>query len=169
MNWNTPQSVIVTGQDDLTDDGDINFTVNLEPTVSTDANYNNIDLVNINLVNLDNDDPAQPPSTNQSSQNSNNVGSAGANLQNELLSSEALENKEVNATVSTGSDSENQPNKATTGEQLQNPVDTSGQSNSEDSGFKLKLSWLKIPSLLLLILIAIIFALKSLGSRDQNR
>ncbi len=169
LNWNTPQSVIVTGQDDLTDDGDINFTVNLEPTVSTDANYNNIDLVNINLVNLDNDDPAQPPSTNQSSQNSNNVGSAGVNLQNELLSSEALENKEVNATVSTGSDSENQPNKATTGEQLQNPVDTSGQSNSEDSGFKLKLSWLKIPSLLLLILIAIIFALKSLGSRDQNR
>ena len=54
-NWNTAQIVTVTGVDDAVADGNQTYYINFATTVSTDDNYNNIDLSNIEVVNADND------------------------------------------------------------------------------------------------------------------
>ncbi|MFO0014455.1 MAG: S8 family serine peptidase [Planctomycetota bacterium] len=54
-NWNTAQTVTVTGVNDAIADGNIAYSVLLGPTVSTDTNYNNVDPNDINLTNQDND------------------------------------------------------------------------------------------------------------------
>lgn len=54
-NWDTPQTVTVTGVDDDIDDGDIAFNIVLDPAVSTDPNYNGIDPADVGATNQDND------------------------------------------------------------------------------------------------------------------
>jgi hypothetical protein len=54
-NWNTFQTVTVTGLDDLADDGDVFYNIVLWPAVSTDAVYNAFKPNNVTVVNLDND------------------------------------------------------------------------------------------------------------------
>ncbi|MBQ9393959.1 MAG: hypothetical protein IJU23_00345 [Proteobacteria bacterium] len=52
-NWNTPQTVTVTGVDDEYKDGAMNYSV-LTTTVSVDPKYNNIEVPEIKLSNIDN-------------------------------------------------------------------------------------------------------------------
>jgi len=55
INWNTPQTVTVTGvDDDGTNQGTTNYSVVLSPAVSTDPFYNNYDPVDITVGNYDN-------------------------------------------------------------------------------------------------------------------
>jgi hypothetical protein len=54
-NWNLPRTVTVTGVNDSVDDGDVAYTVILEPAVSTDPQYNGRDAADVAVTNLDND------------------------------------------------------------------------------------------------------------------
>ena len=51
-NWNTPQTVTVTGLQDFINDGDIIFSVLTGTASSTDPNYNGLDPVDVVLTNL---------------------------------------------------------------------------------------------------------------------
>jgi hypothetical protein len=54
-NWNTPQTVTVTGVDDLIDDSNVAYQVRLDAITSTDSNYNGLNPSDVNLTNVDND------------------------------------------------------------------------------------------------------------------
>jgi Domain of unknown function (DUF4347)/Periplasmic copper-binding protein (NosD) len=54
-NWNTPQTVIVTGLDDFVIDGPITYTVTLNPATSADPAYNGLDPADVSVTNTDND------------------------------------------------------------------------------------------------------------------
>lgn len=54
-NWDIPQAVVVTGVDDAIADGNVQYTVLLNPAVSTDRNYNGLDAPDLSIVNIDND------------------------------------------------------------------------------------------------------------------
>ncbi|MEJ7604168.1 MAG: Calx-beta domain-containing protein [Kofleriaceae bacterium] len=54
-NWNAPQTVIVTGVEDAPADGNIDYTVQLGVTTSTDPAYNGLDFLDPALTNIDND------------------------------------------------------------------------------------------------------------------
>ncbi|MEG4622018.1 DUF4347 domain-containing protein, partial [Microcoleus sp. M2_D2] len=60
-NWNIPQTVTVTGVNDLQDDGDIAYQIITAPATSTDPNYNNLNPADVSVTNLDNDIPPPPP------------------------------------------------------------------------------------------------------------
>jgi|GEM_PF-3419269 hypothetical protein len=54
-NWNTPQTVTVTGVNDDFTDGDVNYTIEIIADANTsDPNYHTIDPTNVNIVNQDN-------------------------------------------------------------------------------------------------------------------
>ena len=53
MNWDTPQTVTVTGVDDPDFDGDIAYSVVINPAVSMDPAYSGIDPVDPSLTNID--------------------------------------------------------------------------------------------------------------------
>ncbi len=57
-NWDTPQTVTVTGLDDDASDGDVTYEIVLGPSVSDDPNYDGLELDDISLVNRDDDAPA---------------------------------------------------------------------------------------------------------------
>ncbi len=54
-NWSTPQVVTITGVDDLIDDGDVAYTIELGSTVSDDPLYNGLIPASVNPLNIDND------------------------------------------------------------------------------------------------------------------
>ncbi|GDY11708.1 hypothetical protein LBMAG53_05860 [Planctomycetota bacterium] len=54
-NWNTAQTVTVTGQDDAVADGNVAWTVVLAAATSTDPLYNGIDPADVDVVTNDND------------------------------------------------------------------------------------------------------------------
>lgn len=54
-NWDQPQTVTVTGQDDDIDDGDMLYTIVLQPAVSGDIAYDGLDPDDVTLTNLDDD------------------------------------------------------------------------------------------------------------------
>ncbi|MFN9437240.1 MAG: S8 family serine peptidase, partial [Planctomycetota bacterium] len=54
-NWNTPQTITVTGVDDNIDDGDISYSILLGAATSADTNYQGINPSDLNFVNLDDD------------------------------------------------------------------------------------------------------------------
>jgi hypothetical protein len=54
-NWNVPQFVIVTGQDDFLDDGDVVYLIQFSPAVSTDMAYSGRRPGDLSIANLDND------------------------------------------------------------------------------------------------------------------
>ena len=55
-NWFVPQTVTVTGQDDVMADGDQAYVVQLLPAVSDDANYDGLDAMDVQASNLDDDE-----------------------------------------------------------------------------------------------------------------
>jgi hypothetical protein len=59
-NWNLPQTVTVTGVDDLLVDGNVSYTVVTGVATSSDASYNGFDALDVDLSNTDNDVPATP-------------------------------------------------------------------------------------------------------------
>jgi len=68
-NWNTPQMVTVTGQDDSTPDGNIDYSITLATAAST-GNYNGLDPADVPAVNDDDSDaPATGGSGDGSSSN----------------------------------------------------------------------------------------------------
>src|SRR6185295_14486284 len=54
-NWNTPQTVTVTGVDDAVDDGNVGYTIMTGAATSADGNYNGINPANVAVTNTDND------------------------------------------------------------------------------------------------------------------
>lgn len=62
--WQTPQTVTVTGQDDYVDDGDVAYRVVFSGSTSADPNYSGLVPAFLSLQNTDNDlaDPCTPPS-----------------------------------------------------------------------------------------------------------
>jgi gliding motility-associated-like protein len=54
-NWNTNQTVTVTGVDDQVDDGDVTYLVVTSNTSSTDATFDNIVVSDVTVTNTDND------------------------------------------------------------------------------------------------------------------
>ena len=55
LNWNTPQTVTVTGVDDVLDDGDVAYTIVTAAATSTDPIYNGINAADVAVTNTDND------------------------------------------------------------------------------------------------------------------
>jgi len=54
-NWNAPQNILITGQDDAVADGDQPYKIILSPATSGDAAYSGIDPSDVSVKNLDND------------------------------------------------------------------------------------------------------------------
>jgi hypothetical protein len=57
-NWSTPQTVTITGVDDLIEDGDVAYTIITAAAMSTDPDYNGLDADDISVTNLDDDGPS---------------------------------------------------------------------------------------------------------------
>ena len=55
--WDTPQTVTVTGQDDTLADGDVDYSIVLDNVVSADGNYSALDPADVSVTN-DNDEVA---------------------------------------------------------------------------------------------------------------
>ena len=55
LNWNAANSFTVTGADDLVEDGDINYLIVLDPAVSGDPTYDNMDPADVTVTTADND------------------------------------------------------------------------------------------------------------------
>jgi hypothetical protein len=54
-NWNNPQTVTITGVDDLIDDGNQMYTIQIGAAASSDSNYNGLDVTDLNPTNIDDD------------------------------------------------------------------------------------------------------------------
>ena len=54
-NWNTAQTVTVTGVDDGLDDGDIAYSIVTAAATSSDGNYNGMNPSDVSVTNTDND------------------------------------------------------------------------------------------------------------------
>jgi hypothetical protein len=54
-NWNTPQTVTVTGANDFVVDGNVAYTIVTDPATSTDPNYNGVDASDVSVTNTDDD------------------------------------------------------------------------------------------------------------------
>lgn len=57
-NWNTPQVVTVTGQNDLIDDGNVAYAIIADPTTSTDPFWNGVSVADVDGINNDDADTA---------------------------------------------------------------------------------------------------------------
>ncbi len=53
LNWDVPQQVIVTGVDDVIEDGNVAYTVLTAPAVSADPGYDGLDAPDLSATNLD--------------------------------------------------------------------------------------------------------------------
>jgi hypothetical protein len=62
VNWNTPQTVTVTGVNDAIVDGDITYSIVLAAATSADANYNGVNPSDVSVINTDNDAVGITPS-----------------------------------------------------------------------------------------------------------
>jgi hypothetical protein len=54
-NWNTAQTVTITGVNDYVDDGDQPYTIVTANASSTDTKYNNLNVADVSVTNQDND------------------------------------------------------------------------------------------------------------------
>ncbi|MBF0286917.1 MAG: S8 family serine peptidase, partial [SAR324 cluster bacterium] len=73
-NWNTEQTVTITGIDDSQDDGDQTFTISFAAS-STDSNYNGLDSSDVSVTNAD-DDETEVSSTSSSGSSTSSSGSS---------------------------------------------------------------------------------------------
>ena len=56
VNWNIPQTVTVTGVDEMVDDGNIAYTIETQPANSADTNYLMLDAADVSVTNVDDDE-----------------------------------------------------------------------------------------------------------------
>lgn len=61
LNWEIPQSIVVTGVNDAEVDGDVSYSIVVGPVTSSDSNYNGLDPSDITLINEDETFSNQPP------------------------------------------------------------------------------------------------------------
>src|SRR6188768_1188873 len=54
-NWNTPQTVTITGANDFRDDGDIGYSIVIAAATSADSSYNGINANDVAVTNTDDD------------------------------------------------------------------------------------------------------------------
>jgi len=54
-NWFLAQPILVTGEDDAVLDGNVGYSIQLSPAISTDAGYSGFDPTDVGVVNLDDD------------------------------------------------------------------------------------------------------------------
>src|SRR5207237_5145566 len=54
-NWNTAQTITVTGVNDAVDDGDIGYTIVTAAATSSDANYNGLNAAYVSVTTTDTD------------------------------------------------------------------------------------------------------------------
>ncbi len=81
-NWNQPQTVTVTGANDIVRDGNKSFTVSVGPAASSDADYQGLAAASVALTNLDDEaDDVLAPSVTASGVNN---GAAGRSMVNEI-------------------------------------------------------------------------------------
>jgi Tfp pilus assembly protein PilE len=66
-NWNTAQTVTITGQDDGLNDGDIGYWIVTAAATSSDANYNNMNASDVSVTNTDDDEPSAGITVNPTS------------------------------------------------------------------------------------------------------
>jgi Ca2+-binding RTX toxin-like protein len=59
-NWNTPQTVTVTGVDDLIVDGNFAYNIVTARATSSDPNYNGVNAIDATVTNIDNDTTPTP-------------------------------------------------------------------------------------------------------------
>ena len=57
INWNKPQTVIVTGVDDTLADGNVAYSIFTQPATSLDLNYNGRNAADVSLSNIDDESP----------------------------------------------------------------------------------------------------------------
>ncbi len=57
LNWNVPQTVVVTGVDDLVVDGNQSYQITTSPAVSSDPRFSGVNPVDVSITNIDNDAP----------------------------------------------------------------------------------------------------------------
>ncbi len=55
-NWNVPQTITITGQDDLVADGNVAYTIILAPSYSGDTNYLNLNPPDVSVINVDDEE-----------------------------------------------------------------------------------------------------------------
>jgi hypothetical protein len=55
QNWNVPQTVVVTGVDDLVIDGNQTFQILTSPLISSDSRFNGVNPIDLTITNIDND------------------------------------------------------------------------------------------------------------------
>ncbi|BDX37387.1 hypothetical protein CYCD_07420 [Tenuifilaceae bacterium CYCD] len=55
-NWNTPQTITITGVNDYVDDGDVAYTIVTSSTTSSDPLYNSLAVPDVSVTNTDNDE-----------------------------------------------------------------------------------------------------------------
>src|SRR5205814_396504 len=55
VNWNTPQTVTVTGVNDFVVDGSVAYTIVTAPATSADTHYNGLNASDVTVTNTDND------------------------------------------------------------------------------------------------------------------
>jgi len=55
LNWDTPQTITVTGQNDAVVDGDVPYTIVTAAAASTDGNYNGMNPPDVSATNFDNE------------------------------------------------------------------------------------------------------------------
>jgi hypothetical protein len=60
-NWDIPQVVTVNGVDDLAADGNVAYQIVTAAAVSTDPNYNGLDVADVSLTNIDNESGGVAP------------------------------------------------------------------------------------------------------------
>lgn len=63
-NWGQSQTILVTGVDDLLEDGDVAYTIILGPAVSDDVDYDGLDPTDAAIINLDDDTNYAPVAAN---------------------------------------------------------------------------------------------------------
>ncbi len=80
-NWDTPQTIVIMGVDDVLDDGDINYDAQLINIVSNDAKYNNLSDKVFPAINLDDDATYALPSNQFICQNTS-ISNLGFQLNN---------------------------------------------------------------------------------------
>ena len=67
VNWNTPQTVTITGVDDAVEDGDVDYTIITAPATSSDPDYAGRNADDVLVTNEDDDGPPIGGSDNYSS------------------------------------------------------------------------------------------------------
>jgi hypothetical protein len=75
-NWNVPQSITVTGQDDLQADGPVSYRILLAPIVSDDTRYNGLDPADVAVINVDDEQPGITVTPTQGLRTSESGGTA---------------------------------------------------------------------------------------------